>query len=396
MSNDYKYAQRGVSSNKEEVHEAIKNLDKGIVKNAFCKVMPDILGGDAAYANIMHADTAGTKTSLAYLYYKETGDISIWRGIAQDAIVMNLDDMACTGCVDNIIISSTIGRNKNVISGEVISEVIQGTNAFVEKLQAYGCNVQLAGGETADVGDIVRTIDVGITAIGRLKKEDAISINITPGDVIVGMASYGKSTYENEYNSGIGSNGLTSARHDLFNKSMGEKYPESFDPQMPDAVRYIGPYEINDQVEINGQMMSIGKAALSPTRTFLPVLKPIVDQFRKEISGIIHCTGGGQVKVTKFAQGVHIIKDNLFATPPIFDLIQKASGASWKEMYNVFNMGNRMEIYTKPEIAQHIIDIAQSYNIEAQIIGRVEEQSPKSGQKVDLTISAPDGALITY
>jgi len=396
MSDDYKYAQRGVSSNKEEVHEAIKNLDKGIIKNAFCKVMPDILGGDPDYANIMHADTAGTKTSLAYLYYKETGDISIWRGVAQDAIVMNLDDMACTGCVDNIIISSTIGRNKNVISGQVISEVIQGTNAFVEKLQEYGCNVQLAGGETADVGDIVRTIDVGITAIGRLKKDDAISINIKPGDVIVGMASYGQSTYENEYNSGIGSNGLTSARHDLFNKTMGEKYPESFDPQVPDAVRYIGPFSVSDTVDINNQKMSIGKVALSPTRTFLPVLKPILEKYRKDISGIIHCTGGGQVKVTKFAQDVHIIKDNLFDTPPIFELIKKASGASWKEMYNVFNMGNRMEIYTNPEIAQHIIEIAQSYNIDAQIIGKVEGQSATSKQAVDLTIQAPDGSMITY
>jgi len=324
MSNDYKYAQRGVSSNKEEVHEAIKNLDKGIVKNAFCKVMPDILGGDDEYANIMHADTAGTKTSLAYLYYKETGDISIWRGVAQDAIVMNLDDMACTGCVDNIIISSTIGRNKNMISGAVISEVIQGTNSFVKTLQEYGCNVQLAGGETADVGDIVRTIDVGITAIGRLKKEDAISIDIKPGNVIVGLASFGQSTYESEYNSGIGSNGLTSARHDLFNKTMGEKYPESFDPSVPDAVRYIGSYIPTDEVDVNGAKMNIGRLALSPTRTFLPVLKPIVERFRKDISGIIHCTGGGQVKVTKFAKGVHIIKDNLFDMPPVFDYIKEA------------------------------------------------------------------------
>ncbi len=396
MSNDYKYAQRGVSSNKEEVHEAIKGLDKGIVKNAFCKVLPDILGGDADYANIMHADTAGTKTSLAYVYYKETGDISVWRGVAQDAIVMNLDDMACTGCIDNIIISSTIGRNKNVISGKVISEVIQGTSAFVKTLQDYGCNVQLAGGETADVGDVVRTIDVGITAIGRLKKEDAISINIQPGDVIVGMASYGQSTYENEYNSGIGSNGLTSARHDLFNKEIGEKYPESFNPQVPDEVRYIGPYGVKDQVSINGVQMSIGKVALSPTRTFLPVLKTIIDKYRKDINGIIHCTGGGQVKVTKFAEGVHIIKDKLFSTPPIFEFIKKASGASWKEMYNVFNMGNRMEIYVKPEIAQQIIDIAQSYNIDAQIVGRVEGQEASSTQNVDLTITDPDGTLITY
>lgn len=396
MSNDYKYAQRGVSSNKEEVHEAIKNLDKGIVKNAFCKVMPDILGGDEDYANIMHADTAGTKTSLAYLYYKETGDISIWRGVAQDAIVMNLDDMACTGCVDNIIISSTIGRNKNVISGAVISEVIQGTNAFVETLREYGCNVQLAGGETADVGDIVRTIDVGITAIGRLKRSDAISINIQPGNVIVGLASYGQSTYESEYNSGIGSNGLTSCRHDLFHKSMGEEYPESFDPQVPDAVRYIGPYRPNDMVEVNGQSVSIGKLALSPTRTFLPVLKTIVDQFRAKINGIIHCTGGGQVKVTKFAKDVHIIKDNLFSIPPIFQLIKETSGASWSEMYNVFNMGNRMEIYTDAETASQIIEIAKSYKIDAQVIGRVETQQADSNKPVDLTVKAEDGSLLTY
>lgn len=396
MSNDYKYAQRGVSSNKEEVHEAIKNLDKGIVKNAFCKVMPDILGGDADYANIMHADTAGTKTSLAYLYYKETGDISIWRGVAQDAIVMNLDDMACTGCVDNIIISSTIGRNKNMISGAVISEVIQGTNSFVETLQEYGCNVQLAGGETADVGDIVRTIDVGVTAIGRLKRSEAISIDIKPGNVIVGMASYGQSTYESEYNSGIGSNGLTSARHDLFNKSMGEKYPESFDPKVPDAVRYVGPFSPLDDVAVNGKSMTIGKLALSPTRTFLPVLKPIVEQFRKDISGIIHCTGGGQVKVTKFAEHVHIIKDSLFDIPPIFQHIKEASGASWKEMYNVFNMGNRMEIYTTPEAAEKIIAIAKSFEIEAQIVGRVESQDPSSTKSVDLTVTAQDGSIIQY
>jgi len=396
MSNDYKYAQRGVSSNKEEVHEAIKNLDKGIVKNAFCKVMPDILGGDDEYANIMHADTAGTKTSLAYLYYKETGDISIWRGVAQDAIVMNLDDMACTGCVDNIIISSTIGRNKNMISGAVISEVIQGTNSFVKTLQEYGCNVQLAGGETADVGDIVRTIDVGITAIGRLKKEDAISIDIKPGNVIVGLASFGQSTYESEYNSGIGSNGLTSARHDLFNKTMGEKYPESFDPSVPDAVRYIGSYIPTDEVDVNGSKMNIGKLALSPTRTFLPVLKPIVERFRKDISGIIHCTGGGQVKVTKFAKGVHIIKDNLFDMPPVFDYIKEASGSSWEEMYNVFNMGNRMEIYTSANVATEIISIAKSFGIDAQLIGRVEKQEVSSTKEVDLTVVAQDGTLIKY
>ena len=369
MSNSY--SQRGVSSGKEEVHKAIKGLDKGLYPNAFCKIIPDISDGDKAFCNIMHADTAGTKTSLAYLYWRETGDLSVWKGVAQDAIVMNLDDMACVGCTENILLSSTIGRNKNLISGEVLSAIIQGTAIWVEELKEQGVELFLTGGETADVGDIVRTIDVGFTAFARMRRKDVIENQIRPGDVIVGLASFGKATYEQEYNSGIGSNGLTNARHDVLAKEYAAKYPESFDEvHIPPELVYSGNHKLTDiHPELN---LPIGKLLLSPTRTFLPVLKPVLAKYREKIHGMIHCTGGGQTKVMKFVDNIHVIKDKLFETPPIFKLIQESSGASWREMYQVFNMGNRMEIYTDAETAKAIIDQAGQFEVEAQIVGRCE------------------------
>jgi len=373
MSDQYKYDRRGVSATKSEVHAAIKGLDKGLFPLAFFKVIPDVAGGDAEYCNLMHADTAGTKTSLAYMYWKETGDLSVWKGIAQDAIVMNLDDMACVGCTSGILLSSTIGRNKNLITGEVIATLIQATSEFVAEMREHGVDIHLTGGETADVGDIVRTIDVGYTAFARMRRENLVVNNIQAGDVIVGWSSSGQATYETAYNGGMGSNGLTSARHDVFDKSYAAKYPDSFDPNTPNDVVYLGGQKLTDTISIQGQEIPVGKLVLSPTRTYLPPLQKLLDAHRKDIHGMIHCTGGGQGKVIKFVENKRIIKDNLFALPPLFELIQKESGTGWKEMYQVFNMGHRMEIYLPEEMAQEAIAIAQSFGIEAQVIGRVDE-----------------------
>jgi phosphoribosylformylglycinamidine cyclo-ligase len=369
----YRYDQRGVSASKDEVHAAIKNLDKGLYPNAFCKIIPDIAGMDPDFCNLMHADTAGTKTSLAYLYWKETGDLSVWKGIAQDAIVMNLDDMGCVGCIDNILLSSTIGRNKNLISGEVISTLISATTELVEQLQNLGINVFLTGGETADVGDIVRTIDVGYTAFARMPRANVITNNIQAGDVIVGLASSGQTTYETEYNGGMGSNGLTSARHDVLDKSYAALYPETFDSATPEALVYSGKRKLTETLHINGQDIPIGKLILSPTRTFLPFIKPLLEQLRPQIHGMIHCTGGGQTKVLKFIDGKRVIKNDLLPTPPLFNLIQAESGASWKEMYQVFNMGQRLEVYLPEVHAQQVIDLAHSFHIDAKVVGHVED-----------------------
>ncbi|MBP6828730.1 MAG: phosphoribosylformylglycinamidine cyclo-ligase, partial [Saprospiraceae bacterium] len=336
-NNNLKYEQRGVSASKDEVHAAIQHLDKGLYPNAFCKILPDIAAGNARYCNLLHADTAGTKTSLAYIYWRETGDLSVWPGVAQDAIVMNLDDMACAGCTDRIMLSSTIGRNKTLIPGEVISAVIRGTSDFVEKMGRHGVDLHLAGGETADVGDIVRTIDVGFTAFARMKRSEVLINNIRPGDVIVGLASFGQATYEDEYNGGMGSNGLTAARHDVLSKIYAEKYPESFDPKLPEAVVYTGNRLLTEKVSVGERETTVGKLILSPTRTFLPVLKEMLGVHRKKIHGLIHVTGGGQTKVLKFVKDVHVIKDNLFELPPLFRMIQESSGTPWREMYQVFN-----------------------------------------------------------
>jgi phosphoribosylformylglycinamidine cyclo-ligase len=373
MSEQYRYDQRGVSASKDEVHAAIKNLDKGIFPNAFCKIIPDVAGMDPDYCNLMHADTAGTKTSLAYLYWRETGDLSVWEGIAQDAIVMNLDDMACVGCVDHILLNSTIGRNKNLISGEVISTLINATVKLTDQLRDMGIQVHLTGGETADVGDIVRTIDVGYTAFARMRRSEVIENNIQAGDVIVGLASYGQSSYESAYNGGMGSNGLTSARHDVLSHEYADRYPESFDPQTPASLVYSGTKKLTDTIEIDGHSLTIGKLILSPTRTFLPFLKPLLEQFRPYIHGLIHSTGGGQTKVGKFITGKKIIKDQLLPVPPLFKLIQEESGASWKEMYQVFNMGQRLEVYLPPSQADSVLELARSLHIEAAVIGYVED-----------------------
>lgn len=370
-----KYTQRGVSADKEDVHEAIKGLEKGLYPNAFCKILPDIVGHDNNYCNVMHADTAGTKPSLAYMYWKETGDNSVWKGIIQDALIMNIDDLICVGITDDIVISSTIGRNKNYITGEVVKHLIQGTAQYIEQLREHGVNLFLAGGETADVGDIVRTLDVGFTAFARAKREDIIEINMQDGDVIVGLSSFGQATYENEYNGGMGSNGLTSARHDVFHKLLAEKYPESFDPSVPLDLVYAGSRSLTEQAE--GMPLSAGKLVLSPTRTYAPIIKQVLDKHRKEIHGIVHCSGGGQTKVLHFAKHIHIIKDNLFDTPPLFELIQQESKTDWKEMYKVFNMGHRMELYVPKEIANSIIEISKSFNVDAKIIGRCEGQNGK-------------------
>lgn len=373
MSDQYKYDLRGVSATKDEVHNAIKHLDKGLFPNAFCKILPDIVANDPDYCNIMHADTAGTKTSLAYLYWRETGDLSVWTGIAQDAIVMNLDDLACVGCVDQIVLSSTIGRNKNLITGEVISAVINGTTDFIAKMKDFGINIILAGGETADVGDIVRTIDVGYTAFARMKRSEVIENNIQPGDVIVGLASFGQTSYEKEYNGGMGSNGLTSARHDVLSKIYATKYPDSYDANTPESVIYTGSKQLTETIEIEGNTIEIGKLILSPTRTYLPFVKQLLSKVNKnDLHGIIHCSGGGQTKVQKFIHQLRVVKNNLFPVPPLFELIQQESQTSWKEMYQVFNMGHRLEVYTSEAAAQSIIDIANSFNIAAQVIGYVE------------------------
>jgi phosphoribosylformylglycinamidine cyclo-ligase len=356
-----------------EVHAAIKNLDKGLFPSAFCKIMPDVVGGNANYCNIMHADTAGTKTSLAYLYWKETGDLSVWRGIAQDSIVMNLDDMACVGCIKDIVLSSTIGRNKNQISGEVIRTLIEAGVDFFEKMRTFGIDLHLAGGETADVGDIVRTIDVGFTAFARMKRKDLVVNNIQAGDVIVGLASFGQATYEENYNSGIGSNGLTSARHDVLSKHYHTHFPESFDGKIPEDVAYSGTRRLTDTVHIQGKNYTVGQLLLSPTRTYLPFLQLILPKYKKYLHGIIHNTGGAQTKVAKFVTNKHIIKDNLFDIPPVFELIHEESGTDWREMYQVFNSGHRLELYIAPKYADALIAAAQSLGIAAQIIGRVEE-----------------------
>ncbi len=368
-----RYNARGVSASKSEVHDAIKHMDKGLYPNAFCKVLPDLVAGDSDYANIMHADTAGTKTSLAYLYWKETGDLSVWEGIVQDSIVMNIDDMACVGCVEDIILSSTVGRNKSVIPAEVIKEVIGGTSAFIKKMKEQDVSLTLAGGETADVGDIVRTIDVGITAFGRLPRAKVIEMNAQDGDVIVGLASYGQASYESSYNGGMGSNGLTSARHDVLDKQYMTKYPESFDPAIDQSLIYCGSRSLTETIDIDGVgEMTVGQLILSPTRTYIPVIKRILTKHFDQVNGLIHCTGGAQTKVMKFVQNRRVIKDNMLPIPPLFQLIEEESGTSRKEMYQVFNMGHRLEVYTDAETAESIIAIANSYNIDAQVIGRVE------------------------
>lgn len=373
MSNQ-RYDLRGVSASKEDVHNAIKNVDKGLYPKAFCKIIPDVLGGDPEYCNIMHADGAGTKSSLAYLYWKETGDMSVWKGIAQDALIMNIDDLLCVGATDNILLSSTIGRNKLLIPGEVISAIINGTEELLNELRELGVNIISTGGETADVGDLVRTIIVDSTVTCRMKRNDVIdNANIKAGDVIVGFSSSGKATYEKEYNGGMGSNGLTSARHDVFAKYLAKKYPESYDKNVPNELVYSGNIKLTDSVE--GVNLDAGKLVLSPTRTYAPVIKKLLDVMREKIHGMVHCSGGAQTKILHFVQNKHIIKDNLFPTPPLFKLIQEQSGTDWKEMYKVFNMGHRMEIYLSPENAEDVIKIAQSFGIEAQIVGRVEDSN---------------------
>ncbi len=371
MSN--RYMMRGVSAAKEDVHNAIKNIDKGLFPQAFCKIIPDILGNDPEYCNIMHADGAGTKSSLAYMYWKETGDLSVWKGIAQDAIVMNTDDLLCVGAVDNILVSSTIGRNKMLIPGEVISEIIKGTDEILAKMREMGVGIYPTGGETADVGDLVRTIIVDSTVTCRMKRSDVIdNANIRPGDVIVGLASYGQATYEDRYNGGMGSNGLTSARHDVFAKYLASRFPESYDASVPEELVYSGNLMLTEK--INGLDVDAGQLVLSPTRTYAPVIREVLDVLRPEIHGMVHCTGGAQTKVLHFVnENCKVIKDNLFPVPPLFEIIQEQSQTDWKEMYKVFNMGHRMEIYVQPEHAQTIIDISRRFNIEAQIIGRIEE-----------------------
>ncbi len=383
-----KYSQRGVSSQKEDVHKAIQNLDKGLYPKAFCKIIPDFLSGSEEHCVIMHADGAGTKSSLAYLYWKETGDLSVWKGIAQDALIMNIDDLLCVGAADvPILVSSTIGRNKNLIPGEVISALIQGTQELIEELNRQGLNLILTGGETADVGDLVRTLIVDSTVTARMKRSEVIdNANIGDGQVIVGLASYGKATYETDYNGGMGSNGLTSARHDVFAHYLAEKYPESFDPQVPKDLVYSGKSKLTDAVE--GSPIDAGKLVLSPTRTYAPVIAAILAKHRAAVKGMVHCSGGAQTKVLHFVNKVHVIKDNMFDTPPLFRHIQASSGTSWKEMYEVFNMGHRMELYCSPEAAEDIIAISQSFNIDAQVIGRVA-----SAEKAQVSIHSEHGSF---
>ena len=371
MSNQ-RYDMRGVSASKEDVHNAIKKIDKGIFPKAFCKIIPDILGGDPDYCNIMHADGAGTKSSLAYLYWKETGDLSVWKGVAQDAVVMNIDDLLCVGATDNILLSSTIGRNKNLIPGEVISAIINGTQEFLDELNRLGVNIISTGGETADVGDLVRTVIVDSTVTCRMPRSQVIdNANIKGGDVIVGLASFGKATYEDTYNGGMGSNGLTSARHDVFAKYLATAYPESYDHAVPEQLVYAGSKRLTDSIE--GVDVDAGQLVLSPTRTYAPIIKRILDTMRSEIHGMVHCTGGAQTKVMHFVENKHVIKDNLFPIPPLFKLIKEEPATDWKEMYKVFNMGHRMEIYTAEENAQQIIHIAREFGVEARIIGHVED-----------------------
>lgn len=368
-----RYMMRGVSAAKEDVHNAIKNIDKGLYPQAFCKIIPDILGGDPDYCNIMHADGAGTKSSLAYMYWKETGDLSVWKGIAQDALIMNTDDLLCVGAVDNILVSSTIGRNKMLIPGEVISAIINGTDELMAELREMGIGIYGTGGETADVGDLVRTIIVDSTVTCRMKRSDVINnANIRPGDVIVGLSSTGQATYEKEYNGGMGSNGLTSARHDMFCKYLAEKYPESYDKAVPEELVYSGKYMLTDDVE--DSPISAGKLVLSPTRTYAPVVRRLLDEMRDKIHGMVHCTGGAQTKVLHFVgDNCKVIKDNMFPIPPLFKAIHEQSGTEWSEMYKVFNMGHRLEVYLSPEDAEKVIEISRSFNIDAQVVGRIEE-----------------------
>jgi phosphoribosylformylglycinamidine cyclo-ligase len=387
MNSSERYNLRGVSATKDEVHAAIKSVDKGLFPSAFCKIVPDYLGGDENYCNIMHADGAGTKSSLAYAYWKETGDLSVWKGIAQDALIMNIDDLLCVGAVSNILLSSTIGRNKRLIPGEVIAAIINGTEELVEQLRLHGVSIFTTGGETADVGDLVRTIIVDSTVTCRMKRSDVIdNANIQEGDVIIGLSSSGQASYEDAYNGGMGSNGLTSARHDVFNKLVAEKYTDTYDSGMPIDLVYSGTKNLTDQV--TGTSVDAGKLVLSPTRTYAPVIKAILDEMRSQIHGMVHCSGGGQTKVLHFVKDVHIIKDDLFELPPLFKMIQEESNTDWKEMYQVFNMGHRMEIYVQPSQAEKIISISKSFNIDAQIIGRVE----KSNQR-KLTIQSPYGVF---
>ncbi len=386
MSDEPRYSLRGVSSRKEDVHNAIKNIDKGLFPNAFCKIIPDFLSSGPEYCIVMHADGAGTKSSLAYVYWKETGDMSVWKGIAQDAIVMNLDDLICVGAVDHILLSSTIGRNKGKIPGEVIKAIINGTEEVLEKLRSYGIKIYSTGGETADIGDLVRTIIVDSTVCARMKRADVIENKISPGDLIVGLSSFGKADYEDEYNGGIGSNGLTSARHDIFSSYLAQKYPESYDTDLPKDLVYSGNLKLTDFMEECG--LTAGKLLLSPTRTYAPVVKEVLEAYKGSIHGMIHCSGGAQTKVLNFINNLHIIKDNLFETPLLFRIIQENSGTSWEEMYKVFNMGHRFELYVPPEIANEIIKIAAKYHVEAKIIGHCEAYSGKK-----LTIQTINGTF---
>ena len=385
---DNRYSQRGVSADKEDVHDAIKNVDKGLFEKSFCKIVPDYLTNDEDYCLVMHADGAGTKSSLAYMYWKETGDLSVWKGIAQDSIVMNIDDLLCVGVIDNIMLSSTIGRNKNVIPGSIISKIINGTQELLEEYKNYGFNIISTGGETADVGDLVRTIIVDSTVVARMKRSEVIDNgNIKKGNVIIGLSSFGQSSYEKEYNGGMGSNGLTSARHDVFSKVLANRYPESFDPNIPNDLIYSGSKSLTDK--IIGSDLDAGKLVLSPTRTYGPIIKKIIELHKGKIDGMIHCSGGAQTKILHFIDNLHIIKDNMFDTPLLFELIQNESNTDWKEMYKVFNMGHRMELYVNENIANSIIDISNSFNVEAKIIGRVESHNSKK-----LTIKSKHGEFI--
>ncbi|MGQ1911055.1 AIR synthase related protein [Marinifilum sp. RC60d5] len=388
MRKDERYNLRGVSASKEDVHNAIKNLDKGLFPNAFCKVVPDYLTGDSEYCNIMHADGAGTKSSLAYMYWKETGDLSVWKGIAQDALIMNLDDLLCVGAVDNILLSSTIGRNKNLIPGEVISQIINGTEELLAEYAKLGVTIHATGGETADVGDLVRTIIVDSTVTCRMKREDVITNEkIQAGDVIVGLSSSGKASYETEYNGGMGSNGLTSARHDVFSKYLSQKYPESYDNSVPEDLVYSGNCKLTDKVD--GVDIDAGKLVLSATRTYAPIVKKILDKYRPQIHGMIHCSGGAQTKVLNFVDNLHIVKDNMFEVPPLFQLIKEQSGTSWDEMYKVFNMGHRFELYVPQEIANDIIAISKEFDVDAKIVGRCEANQGKK-----LTVQSEFGEFV--
>ena len=381
-----RYTGRGVSAQKEDVHNAIKNIDKGLFPKAFCKIVPDYLTGDDDYCLVMHADGAGTKSSLAYMYWKETGDLSVWKGIAQDALIMNIDDLLCVGATENIMLSSTIGRNKGLITGEVLSAIIGGTESLLEEYRKHGIDIISTGGETADVGDLVRTIIVDSTVVARMKRTDVVdNANIKPGNVIVGMASFGQSTYESDYNGGMGSNGLTSARHDVFGKALAAKYPESFDPAVPESLVYTGTKTLTEATETS---LDAGKLVLSPTRTYAPIIKQVLDQYRDKIDGMVHCSGGAQTKILHFLEKGHVIKDALFPIPPLFKMIQEESGTSWEEMYQVFNMGHRMELYVDPSIADAIIAISESFGVPAKIVGRVEQSATK-----ELTISSEFGTF---